>query len=177
LSCRLRALAFITNNGARDADLFGGVFGECAGIRDHGNDPFAGITRLPHRERMAPDIRRIEPVHQGTGRGCELVACKHIMHTGHRQRRRGIDRDDARGRMLRRQDRDMQQAFERDVRDEMAVAGDEATILANAPIGRDKAEGRGIGVHFDSTTGSPACVAGRGVLAIRRRRRRIRPPR
>src|SRR5437879_9596260 len=91
------------------------------------------------------------------------------MHAGHRQRRRGVDRDDARGRMLRGQDRHMQQSFKRHIRDETTVTGNEAAILAHPAMGRDKAEGGGIGGHFASTTGSSPGAAGRGVLAIARR--------
>ena len=47
----------------------------------------------------------------------------------------------------------MQHAFERDIGDEMAVTGHETAILANPAVGRDKAEGGGIGAHFASTTG------------------------
>ena len=124
-----------------DAHLLGGVFGQRAGLGDDSDDPFAGVARLTDRERMAADIRRIEPVHQGIGRRRQLIARQHVMHAGHRQRCGSIDRDDARGRMLRRQDRDMQQAFERDVGHKMAVAGDEAAVLANPAIGGDEAEG------------------------------------
>ena len=53
----------------------------------------------------------------------------------------------------------MQHAFERDIGDVMAAAGDEAAILADPAIGRDKAEGCGIGAHFASTTGSSALAA------------------
>ena len=63
----------------------------------------------------------------------------------------------------------MQQAFERDVGDEVALAGDEAAVLAHPAVGRDKTEGGGIGAHFASTTGFSADAAGRGVLATRRR--------
>jgi hypothetical protein len=60
----------------------------------------------------------------------------------------------------------MQQAFERDVGDEMAVAGDKAAILADAAIGGDKTEGSGIG----STTGlSAPSRCDLGVLALRNR--------
>ena len=71
--------------------------------------------------------------------------------------------------MLRRQDRHMQHAFERDVGHEMAVARHKAAILANAAVGRNKAEGRGISAHFASSTGLSAPGYGRGVLAIRNR--------
>ncbi len=152
-----------------DDNFFGGVFGERAAVGDHRHDPFAGITGLPDRERMAFDERRIEPVHQRIGCGGEFVAGQHIMHARHRQRLGRIDRDDARGRMLRRQHRDMQHAFERDIGDVMAAARDEPAILANPAVGRDEAEGRGIGAHFASTTDWPVCAAGCGVLARRKR--------
>src|ERR1700730_10086388 len=90
------------------------------------------------------------------------------MDARHRQRRRRIDRNNARGRMLRRQDRHMQHALERHIRHEMAVTCDETAILADAAVGRDKAEGCGVGAHFAST-GSPAPWCGRGVLALRSR--------
>ena len=45
----------------------------------------------------------------------------------------------------------MQHAFERDVGDEVAMARDEAAVLAHAAIGGDEAEGCGIGAHFAST--------------------------
>ena len=172
-------------------DFFGGVLGQRAAVGDHGDDPFAGIAGLSDRERMALHLRRIEPVHQRIGRRGEFIAGQHIMHAGHRQRRRRIDRDDARGRMLRRQDRDMQHALERDIGDEMARAGDEAAVLADPAIGRDEAEGSGIGGHFGllrrvigfcrlensrprravgraCTSDRLACVPCRGVLALRK---------
>ena len=71
--------------------------------------------------------------------------------------------------MLRRQHRDMQHAFERDIGDVAALPRDEAAVFANAAVGGDKAEGGGIGAHFASTTGFSANAAGRGVLATRRR--------
>ncbi len=169
---RLQRLFRVDHEGQRlivDDDFFGGVLGQRAAVGDHGHHPFAGIARLPDRERMALDHGRIEPVHQRIGRGREFVAGQHIMHARHRQRRRGIDRDDARGRMLRGQHRHMQHALERDVGDVMAVARDETAILANPAIGRDEAEGCGIGVHFASTADVPAGAAGRGVLARRSR--------
>jgi len=55
-------------------------------IQANGGDPFAGIARLPDRERMALDLRRIEPVHQGIGRRRKLLAGQHIVHARHRQR-------------------------------------------------------------------------------------------
>ncbi len=57
-----------------DADFFGGVLGQRAGFRHDGHHPFAGIARLSDRERMAPDQGRIEPVHQGIGRGSKFIA-------------------------------------------------------------------------------------------------------
>jgi hypothetical protein len=42
--------------------------------------------------------------------------------------------------MLRRQDRHMQHALQRDIRDEMAVASHEAAILTDASMGRNKAK-------------------------------------
>ena len=157
-----------------DADFFGGILGQCTGVGNHGDHPFAGIAGLPHRQRMALNFWRIEPVHQRIGCRRKLIAGQHIMDAGHGERRRGVDRNDTRGRMLRRQDRHMQQAFERDIRHEMAVAGDETAILADAAIGGNKTEARGIGAHFASTTGLPvpACGAlgsGLGVLALRNR--------
>ena len=71
----------------------------------------------------------------------------------------------------------MQHAFERDVGDEMAVAGDEAAILANPAIGRDEAEGCGIGAHFASTTGSSACAPDAAYWRRADDRRRTAPPR
>ena len=53
---RLQRLFGVDHEGQRlvvDLDLFGGVFGQRAAVGDHGRDPFAGIARLPDRERMA----------------------------------------------------------------------------------------------------------------------------
>ena len=133
-----------------DVDFFGGVLSERAAVGDHGRHPFAGIAGLSDRQRMAFHPRRIEPVHQGIGRGGQFVAGQHIMHARHRERRRGIDRHDARSRMLRRQHRDMQHAFKGDIGDEQAVPRHEAAILAHPAVGGDKAEGSGIGAHFAS---------------------------
>ena len=169
---RLQRFFRIQHEGKRlvfDANLFGGVLGERPAFGDHGHDPFAGVTRLPHRERMALDQRRVEAVHQGIGRGRKLFARQHIVHARHRQRRRAIDRDDARGGMRRGHNRDMQHALERDVGDELAAARDEAAILAHPAIGRDEAEGRGIGAHFASTAVWAPLASGRGVLALRNR--------
>ncbi len=152
-----------------DADFFGGVFGKRACFRNHGNDPFAGVACLPHCQRMALNQRRIKPVHQRIGRSREFFTCEHIVDARHRQRRRGIDRNDAGGRMLRRQDCHMEHAFERNIGHEMAMTGHETAILADPAVGRDKAEGRGIGGHFASKTGSSAFAAGCGVLVICRR--------
>ena len=124
-----------------DAQLFGGIFGQRAGIGDNRRDPFAGIARLADRQRKALHMRRIETVHQRVGGTGEFIAGQHVVHARHRQRGGGIDRHDPCGRMLRRQHRDMQHAFERDVGDIAALPGHETAVLADAAIAGDEAEG------------------------------------
>jgi len=68
-----------------NAHLFSGVFRKRAALSHHGDDPLAGVTRLPHRQWMAFDLRRIEPVHQRIGRSGEFIAGQDIMHARHRQ--------------------------------------------------------------------------------------------
>ena len=94
-----------------DIDLFGGVLGQRAAVGDHGHDPFAGIAGRPDRERMALTLGVSSPFISGIGGGGEFVAGQHIMHARHRQRRGRVDRDDARGRMRRGHQRDMQHAL------------------------------------------------------------------
>ena len=47
-----------------DDDFFGGVFRLRAAVGDHGDNPFAGITRDLVRQRPARHVRRIESCHQ-----------------------------------------------------------------------------------------------------------------
>ena len=152
-----------------DVDFFRGVFGERAAVGDDRHHPFAGITHLPDRQRMTPHQGRVESVHQRIGRGRELLAGENIVHARHRQRGGCIDRNNARRRMRRRQHRDMQHAFERDVGDEIALARDKTAILADPAIGRNKAECFWVGVHFASASDLSAGAFARGVLATRMR--------
>ena len=69
-----------------DADLFGGVFGQRAAIGNDRDHPFTGIAGLPDRERMALNLWRIEPVHQGIGRRGKFIACQHIVDARHGER-------------------------------------------------------------------------------------------
>ena len=86
-------------------------------------------------------MRRVEPVHQLIRGAGEFIAGQHVVHARHRQRGGGVDRHDPCGRMLRRQHRDMQHAFERDVGDITSLPGHETTVFANAAIAGDEAEG------------------------------------
>ena len=62
------------------------------------------------------------------------------MHAGHRQRRGLVDRDDARRRIRACHQRDMLDARRHDIGGEIALADDEAAVLAHAAVGRDEAE-------------------------------------
>ena len=121
-----------------DSDLFRGVLGLRAGLGDDCDHPFTGVAHLPDRERKPPHLRRVEPVHQGLGRFGQFLAGQHVVHARHLHRLDRIDRDDPRRRMLRGHQRDMQQAFERDIRDEAALARDEAAVFAHPAIGGDE---------------------------------------
>ena len=139
---------------------------------DDGGDPFAGVARLTDGERIAPHFGRIEAVHQRVVAAGKLLAGQHIMHAGHRQRRRGVDRDDARGRIRRRHDARHAACRRAHVGDEMALAGDEAAILAHAALRRDVAEGAGRSSRIASRAsgGTLATRAGARRRAQSRRR-------
>ena len=161
-----------------DLDFFGGVLGERAGLGDDGRDPFAGIARVPDRERMALDLRRIEPVHQGIGRGRELFAGQHIVHARHRQRRRSASIETMRA----------------------AGCGEATTATCSMPssatsatkwprpatkrrssrtlrLVETKRKARGIGAHFASTTDSSASRPGAAYWPCAIAPRRTAPPR
>ena len=126
-----------------DLDKFGGVLGQRARVGDDGGHPFAHVARCADGERVATDVRRVEPVHQGFAGRREFRAVDDRVDAGHGQRLRGVDGFDDRGGMLGGHERDVQHAFRREVGDVASLADDEAAILAHATIRRDVAEFRG----------------------------------
>ena len=118
-----------------DLDKLGAVFGERAGVGDHGGDPFADIARLFDGERIAPHLRRFEAVHQLIGRGGKLFAGEHIMYARQRQRGFAIDGNNARGRMRRGHQRYVEHIGRAHIGGKLARAGNETPVLAHAAIG------------------------------------------
>ena len=151
---RLLGIDHIRQRLVFDADLFGGVLGLRARFGYDRDDPFADIAHLFDGKRIAPDIRRVQAVHQGIGRFRKLFAGQHIVHAGHVRRLDRIDRDDARGRMLRAHQRHMQKPVERDVGDKASLTRDEAAVFAHAAIGGNEFQRRGRG-HWRP----PCCVS------------------
>ena len=123
-----------------DGDRLGRVLSERARVGHHRRDPFAGIARHVQRQRIARHVRRIEAGGERVGRAGKLRAFEHVMHARHRQRRGLVDRDDARRRIRARHQRDVLDALRHDIGGEIALADDEAAILAHPAVGRDEAE-------------------------------------
>ena len=124
------------------AHQLGGILGERAAVGDHRRHPFPAIARDLDGERPPRHLGRIEAGQQRRGGGRQLAAVEHVVHAGHGQRRGGVDRKDARGRMGRRDHGNMAGAGQHDVGGEAALAGDEAPILAHAPVRRHETEAR-----------------------------------
>ncbi len=120
-----------------DLDRFGGVFGERASVGDDRRHPFAGIARGLEGERPPRHVRGVEARHQRRGRRGELGAVEHVMHAGHFQRRGLVDALDARRRVGAGDQRHVLGVGQIDIGDEIALAGDEAAVLAHAAVGRD----------------------------------------
>ncbi len=134
-----------------DIDLFGRVLGQSPRVGDHRGHPFARIARDFVGQRPARHVRRIEPGHQRQGRRGELGAVEHIMHARHFQRAALVDADDARGGVRAGHQRDVLHIGQHDIGDVIALAGDEAAVLADAAIGRDVTEMVRRFAHFKST--------------------------
>ena len=94
---RLLGVDHVRQRFVLDLDQFGGVLGERARVGDHRRDPFAGVAHDVVRQRVARHLRahrrrsRSESV-----RGAEFLAGQHVVHARHRERRVGVDREDAR---------------------------------------------------------------------------------
>ena len=126
-----------------DLDGFGSVLRECACVGSNGGDPFAHVARLSNSERVAAHVRCVEPVHHRLDGFGELIAGQHVVHAGHGEGGRCVDRRDLRRRVLRRHQRDMQRAVQLDVGDVLALAGHEAPVLAHPSRLADVAKIRG----------------------------------
>ena len=125
-----------------DHDLLAGVLGQRAGLGDHRGDLFAGVARHADGERKARDHGAFDARHQRVDRRVQFLAGQHVDDARHRQRGRGVDRDDARGRMLRGTSATCSRPSARRRR-RSGRAGDEAPVLDHAPVLPDEAEGRG----------------------------------
>ena len=124
------------------AHQLGGVLGERARVRDHRRHPFSGIARDIDRERTPRHLRGVEARQQRLGRRGKLAAVEHVVHARHRERLGLVDRDDARGGVRTRHQRDVARARQGDIGGEAALADDEAAVLAHAAVGRDEPERR-----------------------------------
>ncbi len=129
-----------------DSDFLRRVFGKCAGIGDHGRDPFAGIARDIGRQRPARHVRRVEPGHQRQRGLRQFVPIQHVMHARHGQRRALVDCLDARRRVGAGHQRDVAHMGQIDIGDELPLADHEAAVLAHAAVGRDVAVA--VGAHL-----------------------------
>ena len=123
------------------AHQLGGVFGERAGVCDHGGHPFPGVARDLDGERAPRHLRGVEAGKQRLRCRRQLAAVKHAVHAGHRERLGFIDCDDARGGMRTGHQRDVPHGRYRNIGGEAASADDKAAILAHAAIARHEAEG------------------------------------
>ena len=123
------------------AHQLGGVFGERAGVCDHGGHPFPGVARDLDGERAPRHLRGVEAGKQRLRRRRQLAAVKHAVHAGHRERLGFIDCDDARRGMRTGHQRNVPHGRYRNIGGEAASADDEAAILAHAAIARHEAEG------------------------------------
>ena len=112
----------------------GGVFGERARVRDHRRHPLAGVARNIDSKRTPRHFRSVEASEQRLCCRRQLATIKHVVHAGHGQRLGLVDCENARGRMRRGHQRHVPHARRGDIRGEAAFAGDEAPILAHAPI-------------------------------------------
>ena len=121
-----------------DIDFFDSVFGQGPRVCHHGSNPFAGIAGDVDCQRAARHVWRVEPGHQRQCGGGEFTSIQHIMNTGHGEGGALVDRDDARCGVRTGQQCDVFGVWQIDVRDEPALACDEAAVLAHAPVGRHK---------------------------------------
>ena len=120
-----------------DFDRLGGIFRQRAAVGHHGGDPFARIARNVERQRPPRHVRRVEPGHQRQRGGGKLGAVHDVVHAGHGERRAFIDALDARGGVRAGDHRDVFHVRQLDVGDEVALAGDEAAVLAHAAVAGD----------------------------------------
>ncbi len=123
-----------------DFDQFGRILGERARIGDHGRDPFARVANDVPGEREARHLGCVDADRQRIGVRAELLARKNAEHPGRGACRSRIDRDDARARVRRGDERDVLHSRKRDVGDVAPAAGDEARMLLGAALGTDVAE-------------------------------------
>ena len=116
--------------------MLGRVLGKRARVRHHRGDPFAGIARDIDGKRPPRHVRRVESGHEWQAPRCELAAVEDIVRSGHRQRGSLVDRNNAGGRMRRRDQRHVLHLGQGNVGGKAALTGDEAPVLAHAPVGR-----------------------------------------
>jgi len=118
-----------------DLDQFERVFGEIAALGHHRDHRLADIAHLALRQRnqrRGVIVRHARCGEQRFDAAFEIGAGKHRHHAGRRARRRALDRQDTRMRMVAAAEGDMQHARRRPVVDVAAVAGQEARVLRAA---------------------------------------------
>ncbi len=160
-----------------DTHLFNRVLGLGAGLCYDRHNPFTGITHLTDRKRIAPHLRRIEAVHQRIDRLGKLLARQCVDDTRHLQCFHRIDRHDARCRILRRHEGDMQHLVKNNISDVVAAADNKAPVLPNAPVRRDEFQDCWMLAHRRPPCAATAFTLSsiwpvsteRGLLALRRR--------
>ena len=145
-----------------DFDKLGGVLGERARVGEHRRDPLSGVAYDAARQRPARDFGRVHPDRERIGVGAEFFAGEHVQHAGRGERGLGPDRDDARARMRRGDQRDVLHAGKRNVGDVAPAAGDEARVLLGASSCADVAVAIGAffrSAHFALMRSAASCTA------------------
>ena len=123
-----------------DLHLLGGVLGQGAGIGDDRRDPFAGVTR--DFDRRAAAAGRAAYRARSSAAGWPRRVRRRRSHNARRAlpALRFVDADDARGGVGAGDQRHVLGAGQVDVGDKLALADDEAAVLAHAAVGGDEAE-------------------------------------
>ena len=125
-----------------DLDPLRRVLGERARIGDDRRHPFAGIAHHAPRERETRHLGRVHPDRKRIGVRAEFLPGQYVEHARRGARRVGLDRNDARGCVGRRDERHVLHPGKRDVGDKAAAAGDETRMLLRAALRADVTEAR-----------------------------------
>jgi len=123
-----------------DAHQFRRVLRERTAVGHDGRHPLAGVARHIDGERPALHVRRIEAGDQRLGRRGKLAPIDDGVYAGHAQRLGFVDRDDTRGGIRARHERDVTRPRHGNIRGEPALPRHKTPVLAHPAVGRYEAE-------------------------------------